>query len=165
MLDNIKLSFNFILKCLSSKFLDFKGRACRYEFFSYFFFYLFIVLVFRNIAINLQLSQALNYTLASVVLILSIALISALVRRLHDNNLSGLILLFMPILIALFILFTMNKTMFEANLYNIIYQAFSIASVVFYVILIAISAKKGTVGENKYGKDPIKNHIEYLKPL
>lgn len=126
--------------CLFEKYFTFSGRASRSEYWLY---YLFLVLCIAILAIvffvviEMQLPSTVEIVIF-VILGLSLAvvyipLISVMVRRFHDRDLSGWLVL-------------------VAILAGLIPYIGIIAN----VWLFAMTVMKGTEGDNRFGSDPLK---------
>ncbi len=79
--------------CLSKKYFNFKGRACRKEFWFFFLFYVLSFIgmsIFSIYASNFFSGNIVNNVIVGIVIFLFIPLMAVTSRRLHDSNLSGL---------------------------------------------------------------------------
>lgn len=152
------MTFTESIKTCFKKFITFKGRASRSEFW---WFYLFGVILFGGINILLKfgginilffLIKTHNTTLESYVYVkfvlflyffiyfaYSLALVSASVRRLHDTNRSGWWLLLWGLIIVIFGI-TAEK------------QLLSIILSIVLIILIVWLCQDGDYDANKYGE-------------
>jgi len=106
------MQFQESIKTCFNKFIDFKGRASRSE---YWWFVLFAILV--NIAANLLLPSSVG---TIIVLVLMVPQICAAIRRLHDMGKSGfwLFLCLIPIVGLIVIYWLIQKSVPTANEYG-----------------------------------------------
>ena len=150
---------NYILKCFKCYF-DFKGRACKKEFWSFALFSLII-----TIWLAIVISELVNFldsckvppdNIATMaVLILKIPLfipfIAVAVRRLHDLNKSGWYVALLCLCGTIEVIYFFPIEFIKEYYWYI--AAFN--TVVYAYFIIFIFLKKGNSGENKYGADPL----------
>ena len=139
---------NFIA-CITKKYFKLSGRASRQEYWK------FIAIMFLSSILIAILKTIFRYSsLSTLIMVIaniwSIFLIiphwTVAVRRLHDTNKSGWMLL-LP--------FTIGIIVFV--IVNLINSLMPIAMIIFALIpiyLFYLFVKKGDVGPNKYGEDP-----------
>lgn len=132
--------------CLREKYFTFSGRASRSEYWWYVLFQLLVMLVMVAVfflfggmqAIETGSFSTLNIIVSVliglVMIYIYIPYIAVYVRRFHDYNLSGWLVL------AVFVLS------------NIPYVGFVIS-----IAAIVVTCLKGTDGDNKYGPDPLQD--------
>lgn len=86
----------YIFQCLTTKYFDFDGRASLAEFFSFWFFWGFIF-TFFVIAVNVIDNESVKLTLTGIFLFIMALLFypasAVTVRRLHDGDLPGWMIL------------------------------------------------------------------------
>ncbi|WP_039018361.1 DUF805 domain-containing protein [Halocynthiibacter namhaensis] len=129
-----------IRTCLFEKYITFSGRASRSE---YWWFYLFLVLCLATFAIIFAVVMSMQpsntaigviFTILGLPLVaLYIPLISVMVRRFHDRDMSGWLVL-------------------VAMLAGAIPYIGVLISIWFFVMTVM----KGTEGDNRFGSDPLK---------
>ena len=130
--------------CLKQKFVTFKGRASRSE---YWWFYLFLIIIWSAMtgiflaAGGMSSIETGNFSGLSMVLAvvfgvvgvaLYIPLLAVMVRRFHDRNLSGWWVLA-----------------------GIVVGMIPILGYITGIIMLVITILKGTEGDNKFGPDPL----------
>lgn len=79
--------------CLSKKYFNFKGRACRREFWFFFLFYVLSFMamsIFSIYASNFFSGIIVSYVIVGIAIFLFIPMMAVTSRRLHDSSLSGL---------------------------------------------------------------------------
>ena len=168
---------NLMFGCFTKKYALFSGRARRKEF------WLFMLAAFilGIIAQIIEANADLYYLAADIVpvgiltTVLSLALLipyaAAAVRRLHDTNRSWLwlLMLFLPAIVMLFIVviqpILMNVITEESSLYITFISMVAISALLFIpmvviqlvgvIWLLVLFMLKGTVGENRFGPDPL----------
>lgn len=151
-----KSFFEAIIICFS-KYASFNGRARRSE---YWYFFLFNALISITIGIiviygsinlfgkgiieSFKAFRAINITYNIIVLLPLLAVSS---RRLHDIDKSSLNLFWY--------LFTFPTVLPITGFYaNTLKFISSVACIIIYIIFLVWFCKEGTIGDNKYGKDP-----------
>jgi len=156
--NEIKLNmFEYFLKCLRSYF-DFKGRACRKEFWSFMFFdVMIIVWLVIMLSLFIDMMNLCREPLESLTTLftffiklpLLIPLISVAVRRLHDLNKSGLYIIPLCICMAIEIIY-----FFPIEFIKDYYTHIGIFnSIVYAYFIIFIFIRKGNEGMNRYGEN------------
>ncbi len=149
-----------VITCFK-KYLTIKGRASRSEFW---WFYLFINLISFSIAFfaNGLLSEYGN----SLWFIITLApWVCVFVRRFHDIDKKGRLLLFYPVCITLatffslliiFLIIEYFSDYRSWDLYNFWgFGSTFISFVAICITLTVLTCKKGTEGDNRFGADPL----------
>lgn len=141
------MNFQTSIKTCLSKYLDFSGRASRSE---YWFFFLFSQLT--NIAANVidygvlgRRENDVTPVATLCALVLFLPSLSALIRRLHDINVTGWAALWPLVFAPLALLLMLG----DAGV--IIYSLLWLGALIFVIYKLA---QRGTDGSNKYGPDP-----------
>lgn len=133
--------FNSYVNCFRSYF-NFKGRSSRQEYISFIIINPILLLIIERFTL-----------IASIFHVIIIPEITVSIRRLHDVNYSGWLIIALPLFFIIALVFTycigVGIGMVIGMLGMIYYLALSIL-MIFY---------KGDVGENQFGNDPlIKNN-------
>lgn len=146
----IMLTFSQSVKTCLSKYVDFKGRAPRSEFWWWILFGFLI-----GIAANILSYLTWSFISTIVSLFLLLPNLSVGARRLHDTGhtgwLQGLPYLFM--IIAIFAAIGGAGSSSGTVFYIAI--ALSLLCVISFIYLIVLWCMGGTAGPNKYGHDPL----------
>lgn len=125
----------FTMKSCLSKSFTFKGRASRFEFWSFFGTTFLIMILLTMLAAIFQ-SEVLGGILACYVILLTIPSLSCTIRRFHDFNMSAKWPIFFYI--------------------SFIIPFVGMLSIIAFFV---ITLKKGTEGRNDFGEDPCRNPI------
>jgi len=155
------MDFGEAIRVCFSKYADFSGRASRSE---YWFFILFCILVrfganiINGIVIGRTGMGGLNIISAIAALALALPQLSAQVRRLHDTGRSGFwvlgfVLYVFGAIVALFSLFGLRPN--AGGTASLVLVALILIGAGYAIALVALTALKGTQGENRYGPDPL----------
>jgi len=155
------MDFGEALRVCFSKYADFSGRASRSE---YWFFILFCILVrfganvINGIVIGRTGMGGLNIISAIAALALALPQLSAQVRRLHDTGRSGFwvlgfVLYVFGAIVAFFSLFGLRPN--AGGTASLVLVALILIGAGYAIALVALTALKGTQGENRYGPDPL----------
>ncbi len=149
-----------VITCFK-KYLTINGRASRSE---YWWFYLFINLISFSIAFFASGSLS-EYGISLWIIITLAPWVCVSVRRFHDIDKNGRLLLFYPVCItlstffSLFIIFLIIEYFSDYrswDLYNFWkFGSIFISVVATYITLTVLTCKKGTDGENRFGADPL----------
>ena len=135
------MTFVESIKTCFKKYATFSGRASRSE---YFYFLLFFILL-----------SVIPYMLIFAIL----PLLSVMVRRVHDINVSGW-WCFATIFFLLIFTNIMGAFVFM-DMYNIENSKPLLIAVITHCFIALLSiyilSKKGTIGDNRFGKDPLQN--------
>ena len=168
---------NLVFGCFTKKYASFSGRARRKEF------WLFMIAaaILGIIAQIIEGTADLYYLVADIVpvgiitTVLGLALLipyaAAAVRRLHDTNRSWLwlLMLYLPAIVILFLStilpILVNFVTEESSLYvafisivaisALLYIPMVVIQLVGVIWLLVLFMLKGTVGENRFGPDPL----------
>ena len=134
---------NAIKTCLKDKYVNFKGRASRSEFW---FFYLFLVIGYAITISTIFISIKLFIgTMSIFVLAMIIPSLAVTVRRLHDINKSGwFILLPLPFDI-------MGRVLEESS--AVLSLVFLVISLGLYIYLLVLYCTDGDKKNNRFGKN------------
>ncbi len=142
-----------ILLCLKERFYRISGRASRFEFWSFALFFVITQSLIFAISRFIPIVGDLIFALSFIILLCPLVCVG--VRRLHDLNLKGAIIL-MPLLLAILIvvfgdlaLRLQDEKIVEACFYAALGFAF------FFLAFLFLMQKPGTAGENQYGADPL----------
>lgn len=143
----------WFVKCLRN-YAAFKGRARRAEFWYYTLFQflaLFVVLLLAPTLLGPAVGMIV-YTLCALALL--VPSLAVAVRRLHDTNRSGKLLigLYGGLLAAAIVITQLTKTM--PALASVLYGLLGFASLGAGIYLLVLFCSAGTPGENRYGEDP-----------
>ena len=155
------MDFGEAIRVCFSKYADFSGRASRSE---YWFFILFCILVrfganvINGIVIGRTGMGGLNIISAIAALALALPQLSAQVRRLHDTGRSGFwvlgfVLYVFGAIVAFFSLFGLRPN--AGGTASLVLVALILIGAGYAIALVALTALKGTQGENRYGPDPL----------
>ena len=143
-------------------FTDFKTRSGKFEYWSFTLVNTFIGIIFMALTFIPFLTRGIAI-LSNIYLVLTIIpSLALMVRRLHDRNHSGWLLLLVPLIafIALVILFAVNAFRFaggESTLPNNYGLLTVLTSIVFIIIILYFFVQTilpSYAGENKYGALP-----------
>jgi uncharacterized membrane protein YhaH (DUF805 family) len=143
---------NWFMNVVTQHYFDFNGRARRAEFWWYMLVYVIgdVVLYVLGSIIHLGSGLTSLYGLALFLPTLGVS-----VRRLHDTNRTGWLVLIaaVPIVISwiLGILALMMGMLFGALF---LVSALNFLALIAAIVLIVFYAQPGTVGDNQYGSDP-----------
>lgn len=185
------MTFGESIKTCFRKYAVFKGRACRSE---YWWFVLFMVLIEIGIyfiagllmipllikgQFNAASINSVQLPLAIVTLVVELALflpsLSVQVRRFHDVNRTGwwiLILFVMELIVVVpscFLLFTMADHSPEFNdkisfVLAFVLCVFAVLITALAIVFLVWCCKRGTIGPNKYGPDPLEEAYVDVTP-
>jgi len=143
-------AFDQIIQSLK-KYADFKGRASRSEFWTFFFFVLIAQAVARLFDVMLTGGSYLTGPVAMLTgLLLFVPQLSVAVRRLHDVNRSGRELMvpcFMVLASPLLVLF-------GSFLGRIVALGYAAVTMLLFGQLLLMLARKGSIVPNRYGACP-----------
>ena len=132
-MNNDKSLFTYFLEAFTKNYINGKGRARKKEYWAFMLFMLPIFLILGMLSVT-----GIGAIVGLVVLLAAFpARISLVIRRLHDANLSGWF-----------------------ALYNLIAFIPVIGEILLFIIEIIIGLLPGTVGENKFGADPLATGIQ-----
>lgn len=132
------------------KYADFKGRASRAEFWTFFFFVLIAQAVARVVDIVLGAGPLGGPVSMLAALILFVPQVSVAVRRLHDVNRSGRALL-VP---CLLLLASPLLVLFGSFLGKIVALGYAGVTLLMFGQLLMMLARKGSSIPNRYGACP-----------
>ena len=184
------MTFGESIKTCFRKYAEFKGRACRSEFW---WFVLLILLIEVGLYFIYGLSMipllvkgqfnassitgmSLPFTIVMLVFELAFLLPSLAVttRRLHDRNKSGwwLVIYYVLTLICLvpmFLFYTMadHSEQFNDTITYVLAFVFFILAILLFalaVVLLVWFCQRGTIGPNKYGPDPLEDTYVDVTP-
>ncbi len=130
--------FKLFIKCYTENYFNFRDRASRKEYISFFLFYGMICLIYEVLNLTFGFSLELEFLFFIVDFFLILPFLNLNIRRLHDFGYSGL---FQIILISVIITAKYLK------------HTFSIIIGVIFVILLSLIKSAPTT--NKYGEPPI----------
>lgn len=139
--------------CLGRRYFDFRGRACRAEFWFFMLFCVLLDIFFRLIP--------LEFLIYAVNVLLLVPSISVWVRRLHDLNLSGFWAL-IPIaatVSGLVLGAHLTEESLESDFIKNVLMVAGILGMV-YMGMLVLFIKRGTIGDNAYGPDPLEKQKE-----
>lgn len=125
------------IKCYTENYFNFRDRASRKEYISFFLFYGMICLIYEVLTLTFGFSLELEFLFFIMDLFLMLPFLNLNIRRLHDLGYSGF---FQIILISVIIIVKYLKHTF-----------FIITGLIFVLLLSFI---KGTNNTNKYGEPP-----------
>lgn len=128
----IKMTFIESIKTCLRKYANFSGRASRSEFWWWI---LFVNILFFALQIIAGLINNPD-TITIAPLLLGIPTIAIMVRRLHDFNSAGIWIF--PIILA-----------------QVVFSIHWIPAIIFATFMLLFFCKKGTVGANRFGEDPL----------
>ena len=142
-----------IFLALSRDYFKLKGRANRAEFWS---FQLFIFVMLTLLFILLYYHVSLGfYGLVGFIALIIIPYFTLFVRRLHDLNISGFVVLFcffiLPF-IFLVALIVLGETNADSKYFSYLAMLEFIAKICILVAFYALALLKGSKGTNKYGE-------------
>ncbi len=150
-----------ILNCYSSYFSH-AGRASRTEYWSFFLFYLIVFCVLNLIFVPLDYSFSRDgFTIPMIInaalqfAVLGNPSLMVCFRRLHDLNKSAWHLL--NYLIVIIVSACLGGLMFESI--DIILHFALITLIICFIHMVYLFCHRGTMGENRFGPDPISNEI------
>lgn len=129
--------FKLFIKCYTENYFNFRDRASRKEYISFFLFYGIICLIYEFFTLTFGFSLELEFLFFIVDFFLILPFLNLNIRRLHDFGYSGF---FQIILISVMVTAKYLK------------HTFSIIIGVIFVLL--LSFIKGTSTANKYGEPP-----------
>ena len=132
------------VKICLKKFFDFTGRARRSEYWWFILFVMIVSMVFNFIGAVFPMVNILGLIVG---LLLSIAQLAALTRRLHDTGRSGW---WMAPVIVMFLVTLVVTDCFDAHVRDeimLIYMFYSLVLMVFFL-------QDSRHGENQYGQSP-----------
>lgn len=140
---------NFVesIKTCFKKYATFSGRASRSEFWWWMLFTFLAGLILGFIEeLNHQPENIKTTGVLSIIFSLAILLpdVAVCIRRLHDINRSGWFIA--PTFLLLVVPYIGNET---------IAGVFVLLLILYFLILICFYCKKGTTGDNRFGKDPL----------
>ena len=143
-----------------NNYFNFKGRATRAQFW-----YFVLTLFLANIVVQIlgmipYLGALITYAWAIFTLIPSLAI---QVRRLHDTNKSGLLIIVPYACIVLALICLGLAFACESLAFVTIMKILMFLALVAYIALIVFWCLKGTDGENKYGPVATIGHFEMPK--
>ena len=151
----------YFVDVVKEKYIDFSGRARRKEFWMFVLFNAIISCVLGIVGsiINTNILYSL-YSLAVFLPTLAVE-----VRRLHDINKSGAVLVIpviLTVVIAIMAVVVMVAALGTAatgsaggfGVSAILFFVLCIADLVFYIVLLVWFCKEGDNGANQYGEDP-----------
>lgn len=150
---------SYVRKCFSTHYAKFAGRASRSELN---FFLLFLLLI-SGLQYLLWDSEGVSSILALVTLLPTI---SVFVRRAHDLALSAWWVLLYFSLSAVYIpgIFILTLCLESPELPKIemaVILIVSVLAIILKLVLLGIAMlKRGTVGPNRYGEDPLVENME-----
>ena len=142
-------------------YVGFSGRARRKEFWMFVLFNAIITFVLSIVGEILH-TEILSAIYALVMFLPSLAV---QVRRLHDVNKSGAMLV-IPVIFSIIIVIILTAVMVSAlgavvtgsmggfGVYAILFFALCLADIIFSIVLLVWFCKEGDRGANKYGEDP-----------
>lgn len=153
------MGFGEAIRVCFSKYVDFTGRARRSE---YWYFYLFCFLAGLVASVLDRLfaggTIASNFRPISTILNLAFLLpsLAVTVRRLHDTNRSGWLLLgaFGYLVVALIVYFAMLATLRGASGALTLAVVLGLGALAYGIFLLVCMVQNGTAGQNAYGPDP-----------
>jgi len=125
------------IKCYTENYFNFRDRASRKEYISFFLFYGMICLIYEVLTLTFGFSLELEFLFFIIDLFLMLPFLNLNIRRLHDLGYSWF---FQIILISVIIIAKYLKHSF-----------FIITGLIFVLLLSFI---KGTTNTNKYGEPP-----------
>lgn len=133
------------------KYADFKGRASRSEFWTFFFFVMIAQAVARLIDALLGATSYLPGPVAMVASgLLFVPQLAVAIRRLHDVNRSGRALL-VP---CVMLLIAPMVALFGSFLGRIVALGFVAVTLMLFGQLLLMLARKGSIVPNRYGASP-----------
>lgn len=150
------------------KYATFSGRASRSEFW---YFILFIILTIITAFFLAYIERKFLLYLSSLTALTLLPFFAVLTRRLHDLDISGWWLiktLIYLIIIMLFAYITNIPVMMVILLFSYpnltIYLGY-LTGFIFAAVAIYIPSKKGTIGDNRFGADPLQKNTQNDKIL
>lgn len=142
----------------------FYGRSSRHEFW---YFYLACLLLGIVSAVLVLVPVVGSLLLALGVLYLCFCQISAMVRRLHDCNRSGKIVVLPFILLLVYFIARIPLHALYQDYAELILKLLLLSSILCYVLLLLLCCQKGSVGSNRYGTDPLDQSViaqDFINP-
>ena len=151
-----------IIICLQEKAFNYQDRASRSEFWFYMLFAVIVDLVAQFLLI-IPLIGSLLHFVVTIVLLWTCIMVG--IRRLHDLDRRGwwiifpyIMLLLMPYMIILGAMIALANGPFWLSL------ALCLASIVSLIYFLILSMRRGTVGPNRFGPDPLDIRIDGNAP-
>jgi uncharacterized membrane protein YhaH (DUF805 family) len=153
------MGFGEAIRVCFGKYVDFSGRARRSE---YWYFYLFCFLaglvasVLDRIIVGSTGVSSLRPISAMLNLAFLLPSLAVTVRRLHDTNRSGWLLLgaFGYIIVAAIVYFAILATLRGASGALMLAVVLGLGALAYGIFLLVCMVQNGTAGQNAYGPDP-----------
>jgi len=171
--------FQYFKECITEKYYTFSGRASRTEYWTFILFSVLIDMSFEGLALALNgafvTDRIILITIISSIpsLFFLIPRIAVGVRRFHDTNKGGWLIIVLEIIGFIIILHGINTSLAYSEggmpiglpdffAPNLLY--FSIAIIIIYMIAslysLVVCVTKGTDGQNSFGPDPFYPELE-----
>jgi uncharacterized membrane protein YhaH (DUF805 family) len=140
-------TFSKAFKVCFSKYFVFKGRASRSEFWFWILANFLIILLFSIFAVT-PITIVTTPLYAVWILAIIFPTISVSVRRMHDQNITGWIVLLFTIMNLFFLLL---QAVSAYALADAVFNITLVIQLIFQIFVIYIFSRKGTVGPNRFG--------------
>lgn len=145
---------NWFLQCVKEDYANFSGRARRKEYWFFVLFQAISLLVAFLIDLIVFGKSSIFYGLCALALF--IPNLAVTVRRLHDTNRSGLLVLWLYLIafgVGMLSTITAHAS-FAAKMLIALVVLAGLAMIVYVVFLLIWLVSPGTQGDNQYGPDP-----------
>ena len=144
---------NYISTITSGKWMNYQGRARRKEFWSFALVNIIIAIVLSIILAILSLIPGIGIIFRILTNLLSLAIMIVMIpiaiRRLHDTNKSGWLMIVGAVLGVLVMIFS-----WFGPALAVLTMILSLIALVWGIVLLVFYCTPGDVGPNQYGPDP-----------